>query len=77
MQLLAGFGFGASATYDEFAEWYGDRSKDLQFEIKIGKGNKAVLEATIAKEAANSDDLTAKIEYLSAVLEISRTQQGN
>ena len=40
-------------TYDEFAEWCEDRSKDLQFEIKTGKGNKADLEATIQKETAN------------------------
>jgi len=63
---IIGEGKESQKTYDEFAEWCEDRSKDLQFEIKTGKGNKADLEATIQKESANSDALTAKIEDLSA-----------
>jgi len=63
---IIGEGKESQKTYDEFAEWCEDRSKDLQFEIKTGKGNKADLEATIQKETANSDALSAKIEDLSA-----------
>jgi len=63
---IIGEGKDSQKTYDEFAEWCEDRSKDLQFEIKTGKGNKADLEATIQKESANTDALTAKIEDLSA-----------
>jgi chromosome segregation ATPase len=63
---IIGEGKEAQKTYDEFAEWCEDRSKDLQFEIKTGKGNKADLEATIQKETATAEELTAKIEDLSA-----------
>merc|ERR550537_721478 len=63
---IIGEGKECQKTYDEFAEWCEDRSKDLQFEIKTGKANKADLEATIQKETANSDALSAKIEDLSA-----------
>lgn len=63
---IIGEGKECQKTYDEFAEWCEDRSKDLQFEIKTGKANKADLEATIQKESANSDALSAKIEDLSA-----------
>jgi len=63
---IIGEGKETQKTYDEFAEWCEDRSKDLQFEIKTGKANKADLEATIQKETANSDALSAKIEDLSA-----------
>jgi hypothetical protein len=65
-QKIIGEGKECQKTYDEFAEWCEDRSKDLQFEIKTGKANKADLEATIQKETANSDALSAKIEDLSA-----------
>jgi chromosome segregation ATPase len=63
---IIGEGKEAQKTYDEFAEWCEDRSKDLQFEIKTGKSNAADLQATIQKETANSEALTAKIEDLSA-----------
>jgi chromosome segregation ATPase len=63
---IIGEGKEAQKTYDEFAEWCEDRSKDLQFEIKTGKANKADLEASIQKETATSEELTAKIEDLSA-----------
>jgi len=63
---IIGEGKEAQKTYDEFAEWCEDRSKDLQFEIKTGKGNKADLEASIQKESANIDALTAKIDDLSS-----------
>jgi len=63
---IIGEGKAAQKTYDEFAEWCEDRSKDLQFEIKTGKGNSDDLQATISKESANIDELSAKIEDLSA-----------
>jgi len=62
---ILGEGKDCQKTYDEFAEWCEDRSKDLQFEIKTGRGNKADLEATIQKESASSDALTAKMDDLS------------
>jgi hypothetical protein len=63
---IIGEGKDAQKTYDEFAEWCEDRSKDLQFEIKTGKANAADLAATIQKETATAEELTAKIEDLSA-----------
>ena len=41
-------------------------SEDLQFEIKTGKANAADLTATIQKEIAIAEELTAKIEDLAA-----------
>jgi hypothetical protein len=41
-------------------------SKDLQFEMKTGKANAADLTATIQKEIAIAEELTAKIEDLAA-----------
>ena len=40
--------------------------KDLQFEIKTGKANAADFKATIQKETANAEELTAKVEDLFA-----------
>jgi len=62
---IIGEGKECQKTYDEFAEWCEDRSKDLQFEIKTGKANAADLAATIQKESATAEELTAKIEDLS------------
>jgi len=62
---IIGEGKECQKTYDEFAEWCEDRSKDLQFEIKTGKANAADLAATIQKETATAEELTAKIEDLS------------
>jgi len=62
---ILGEGKSCQKTYDEFAEWCEDRSKDLQFEIKTGRANKADLEAVIQKESASSDALTAKMDDLS------------
>merc|ERR1719281_158926 len=42
----------AAKVYDEFAEWCEDRSKDLMFEIKTGKGEVAALKAEIEELAA-------------------------
>merc|ERR1719453_1160272 len=48
-------------NYEEYSEWCEDRSKELGFEIKTGKQNKADLEATIVEETANAQEPTTKI----------------
>jgi len=53
-------------NYEEYSEWCEDRSKELGFEIKTGKQNKADLEATIVEETANAQELTTKIDELAA-----------
>jgi len=57
-------GTESQKVYEEFAEFCEHRSKDLQYEIKTGKDEKAELEATIAKEAATSGALDEKIDEL-------------
>jgi len=59
-------GAEAQKVYEEFAEFCEHRSKDLQFEIKTGKAEKADLEATIAKEIATASSLGEKIDELAA-----------
>ena len=54
--------------YEEFAEFCEHRSKDLQYEIKTGKDEKAELEATIAKEDAKSGALGEKIDELAGAI---------
>jgi len=63
---IIGEGKEVQKTYDEFAEWCEDRSKDLGFEIKTGKSQVADLTATIADETAKIDAATSKIDDLSA-----------
>jgi len=53
-------------VYEEFAEMCDDRSKEIGFEIKTGKAEVAELDASIAKETANMDQLASRIEDLSA-----------
>jgi len=62
---IIGEGTEAQKTYDEFAEWCEDRSKDLGFEIKTGKSEVADLSATIQDETAKIDAATSKIDDLS------------
>jgi len=57
-------GAASQKTYDEFAEWCEDRSKELGFEIKTHTGEKEGLEASIADDKATIADLNAKIEEL-------------
>jgi len=59
-------GDAAQNVYNEFAEMCDDRSKELEFEIKTGKGEVAALEATIQKETADMDALSARMEELGA-----------
>jgi len=63
---IIGEGEECQKTYEEYSEWCEDRSKELGFEIKTGKANKGDLEATIASETANADELNTKIEELVA-----------
>merc|ERR1719146_573757 len=44
---VIGEGEDAQKTYDEYAEWCEDRSKNLGFEIKTGKANVEELKVTI------------------------------
>jgi chromosome segregation ATPase len=63
---IIGEGKECQKTYDEFAEWCEDRSKNLGFEIKTGKAQVADLSATIQDETAKTDAATSKIDDLSA-----------
>merc|ERR1719487_1810074 len=62
---VIGEGEDAQKEYDEYAEWYEDRSTKLGFEIKTGKAEKAELEAVIEEESATQGELETKIEDLS------------
>merc|ERR1719261_216408 len=59
-------GTASAKTYDEFAEWCEDRSKELGFEIKTLTSEKEGLEADIANYKADIAALNAKIEDLTA-----------
>jgi len=61
-------GNDAQKVYDEFAEFCEDRSRELGFEIKTGKGQVNDLTAAIEKEAATAESLNAKIEELSSAI---------
>jgi len=63
---IIGEGKECQATYDEFAEWCEDNSKNLGFEIKTGKAQVADLTATIQDESAHMDADSSKIDDLSA-----------
>merc|ERR1719163_1029035 len=63
---IIGEGDEAQKVYEEFSEWCEDQSKDLHFEIKTEKAEIEDLNALIAKETANSEELNAKIEDLAA-----------
>merc|ERR1719454_707625 len=61
-------GTDAQKVYDEFSEFCEDRSREIGFEIKTGKGEVASLQAVIEKESSTIDSLNAKIDELSAAL---------
>jgi hypothetical protein len=65
---IVGEGEAAQKEYDEYAEWCEDRSKNVDFEIRTGKGNVEDLKAHIAEEKALQTELTSKIEDLAASL---------
>jgi len=57
-------GEAAHTIYVEFAEMCEERSKNLQFEIKTGKGEVAELKAAIDEETAMAAALDTKVEEL-------------
>merc|ERR1740121_3431494 len=63
---VIGEGKEAQKTYEEFAEWCEERSKDLGYEIKTGNADAASLQATIAKDTASIGALGAKIDEINA-----------
>merc|ERR1719242_1572202 len=63
---IIGEGEAAHATYAEFAEMCEERSKDLGFEIKTGKGEVADLKAAIDEETSMVAALETKVEELTA-----------
>jgi len=63
---IIGEGEECQKTYETYSEWCEDRSKEVGFEINTGNANKGDLEATIASETANADELNTKIEELVA-----------
>merc|ERR1719453_1073729 len=65
---IVGEGNDAQKVYDEFAEFCEDRSRNVEFEIKTGKGEVNDLKAAIEKETATSASLNAKIEELAAAI---------
>lgn len=65
---IVGEGHDAQKVYDEFAEFCEDRARNLEFEIKTGKGDVKALDAAIEKEAATAESLTAKIEELASAI---------
>merc|ERR1719316_179101 len=62
---VIGEGEAAQKTYDEYAEFCEDRSKNLGFEIQDGKKNAADLKATIQEASATIAALETKIDELS------------
>jgi uncharacterized protein YlxW (UPF0749 family) len=63
---IIGEGTDAQKVYDQFSEFCEDRSRELGFEIKTGKGEVKELEAEIQHQASTIDSLNAKIEELAA-----------
>jgi len=61
---VIGEGEASHKTYAEFSEWCEERSKEVMFEIKTGKGEIESLKATIEKESANIQTQTSTIEEL-------------
>lgn len=58
-------GEAAQKTYDEFAEWCEDRSRNVGFEIKTSTAEIEELNAAIEKETSKAVALSTKIEELS------------
>jgi len=61
-------GENSQKVYEEFKEYCDDQSKELQFGIKTAKSDVERADATIAKETANADGASAKIEDLSGAI---------
>jgi hypothetical protein len=63
----------AQKTYDEFAEWCEDRSKNVGFEIKDGKSEVAEEKATIESSSSEITSLNSKIEELADALSVDES----
>merc|ERR1719506_204516 len=63
---VIGEGDAAQKTYDEFAEWCEDESKNLQFDVKTAKGEVEALQATIEKASSDISDEEEKIGQLTS-----------
>ena len=61
---IIGEGETSQKTYEEFSEWCEETSKNLQFEIKTGKGEVADLTATITKDTADIATAESTIDDL-------------
>jgi len=61
---IQGEGTAAQKTYDEFAEWCEDRSRNVNFEIKEGNKDVASESATIESSTAKIASLNTKIGEL-------------
>jgi len=70
---IIGEGEASHAIYAEFAEMCEERSKNLQFEIKTGKGDVADLKAAINEEEAIAASLDAKVEELTSSIATDET----
>jgi len=57
-------GAATQKTYEEFAEWCEDRSRELGFEIKTASAQVEELKATILDSTSKAEALTEKIEDL-------------
>lgn len=57
-------GEAVQKTYEEFAEWCEDRSRELGFEIKTASAQVDELKATILDSTSKAEALTEKIEDL-------------
>jgi len=66
-------GQAAQKTYDEFAEWCEDRSRNVGFEIKDGKAEVSEQTATIESSTADIQSLNAKIEELADALTVDES----
>jgi hypothetical protein len=63
----------AQKTYDEFAEWCEDRSRNVGFEIKDGKSEVSEQQATIESSTAEIASHNAKIEELADALTVDES----
>lgn len=63
----------AQKTYDEFAEWCEDRSRNVGFEIKDGKSEVSEQSATIESSTSEIASLQAKIEELADALTVDES----
>merc|ERR1719159_418676 len=63
-------GVASTKVYEEYAEWCEDESKKLGHEIKTVSLQVEDLKATIGKETTTAEEMTAKIEELTAAVSV-------